>query len=208
MDPSEKRRIIADRISDVADMCLFGILWLLLLVPILTAGAATSAVYKMHYDIRREKKVSTAQFLVAFKDSFKNALMIEIIQILTGGVLGIVAYLIVKGRGLENISVLVGAPVVAVILLWWMIFSYAYAYTAFFEQTIGGTLYNSLIMGIGNIKNTILQMVLSAIVPLCYLVSPGVFIRIIPVIALLGLPLIFWGKSTCYMRVFQEYVSE
>lgn len=207
MDPSEKQKIIADRIADIADLCLFGILWLLLLVPIFTAGAATSALYKMHYDIRREKKVSAVQFFAAFKDSFKNALMIEVVQILTGGVLGIVVYLIVKGRGLENISVLVGAPIVAVLLLWWMIFSYAYAYTAFFEQTVGGTLYNSIIMAIGNIKNTILQMVLTAIVPLCYLVSPGVFIRIIPVIALLGLPLIFWGKSACYMNVFQKYVS-
>ena len=205
MDPSEKQRIISDRIGDIADLCLFGILWLLLLIPIFTAGAATSALYKMHYDIRREKKVSTKQFFVAFRNSFKNALMIEVVQILTGGALGIVVSLIVKGRGLENISVLAGAPIVAVLLLWWMIFSYAYAYTAFFEQTIGGTLYNALIMGVSNIKNTILQMVLSAIVPICYLILPGVFMRIIPVIALLGLPLIFWGKSTCYMKVFQEY---
>ena len=207
MDPSEKQRIISDRIGDIADLCLFGILWLLLLIPIFTAGAATSALYKMHYDIRREKKVSTKQFFAAFRDSFKNALVIEVVQILTGSVLGIVVYLIIKGRGLENMSMLVSAPIVAVLLLWWMIFSYAYAYTAFFEQSVGGTLYNSLIMGIGNIKNTILQMVLSAIVPVCYLISPGVFMRIIPVIALLGLPLIFWGKSTCYMKVFQEYVS-
>ncbi len=207
MEPSEKQRIIADRIADIADLCLFGILWLLLLVPIFTAGPATSALYKMHYDIRREKKVSVKEFFAAFRDSFKNALLIEIVQLLTGGVLGMTVYLIVKGRGWENISLVVAAPIVVVLFIWWMVFSYAYAYTAFFEQTVGGTLYNSLVMGIGNMKNTILQMVLSAIVPLCYLLSSGVFVRIVPVIALLGLPLIFWGKSTCYMKVFQEYIS-
>ena len=208
MDSSEKQKIIADRIADIADLILHGILWLLLLIPVVTAGAATSALYKMHYDIRRENKASVKSFIAAFRESFKNAFLIEVVQILTGGVIGMAIYLIVKGRGLENINIVIAAPLVVVLFLWWMIFSYAYAYTAFFEQTVGGTLYNSLVMGIGNIKNTIIQMVLSSIIPICYFISPGVFVRIIPVIALLGLPLIFWGKSTCYMKTFREYVSQ
>lgn len=207
MDSSDKKRIIADRIMDIADLCLFGILWLLLLLPVLTAGAATSALYKMHYDIRREKKVSTKAFFSALGESFKNSLLIEIVQLLTGGAIGMVVFLIIKGRGLENISMVIAAPLAVIAFLWWMVFSYAYAYTAFFEQTVGATLYNSLIMGIGNIKNTIIQMVLTSIVPLCYFIIPGVFVRVIPVIALLGLPLIFWGKSACYKKVFEKYVS-
>ena len=204
----DKKRVFIERITEIADLCLYGILWLLLLVPVVTAGAATSAMYKMHYDIRREKKVSVKLFFAAFKESFKNSFLIEIVMLLTGGILGTVIYLIIQGRGLENISLVIGAPIAVVLVLWWMIFSYSYAYTAFFKQTVRNTLYNSLIMGIVNIKNTILQMALSLIVPLCYFIFPGVFLRIIPVIALLGLPLIFWGKSACYMKTFQKYVSQ
>lgn len=206
MDSSDKKRIIADRIMDIADLCLFGLLWLLLLLPVFTAGAATSALYKMHYDIRREKKVSVKSFFAAFAESFKNSLLIEIVLLLTGGALGMVIYLIIQGRGLGNIGLAIWAPIVLVFLVWWMVLSYAFAYTAFFQQSVGMTLYNSLIMGIVNIKNTIVQMVLTSIVPLCYFLIPGVFVRVIPVIALLGLPLIFWGKSACYKKVFEKYV--
>lgn len=207
MDSSDKKRIIADRIMDIADLCLFGLLWLLLLLPVFTAGAATSALYKMHYDIRREKKVSVKSFFAAFGESFKNSLLIEIVLLLTGGALGMVISLIIQGRGMANIGLAIWAPIVLVLLVWWMVLSYAFAYTAFFQQSVGMTLYNSLIMGIVNIKNTIIQMVLTAIIPLCYVAIPGVFMRIIPVIALLGLPLIFWGKSACYMEVFKKYIS-
>ena len=56
MRKSGNSQAIMDKLSLVADYLLVGVLWLLCSVPLVTTGAATSAMYRTVYQCMFQKK--------------------------------------------------------------------------------------------------------------------------------------------------------
>ena len=72
----------------VADLILLNILCILCCIPIITAGASITSLYYVTLKMARdEESYIIRSFFHAFKQNFKQATIINIIMLLTAGVL-------------------------------------------------------------------------------------------------------------------------
>ncbi|BBI26330.1 YesL family protein [Enterococcus faecium] len=77
MGKSGNSQAIMDKLSLVADYLLVGVLWLLCSVPLVTTGAATSAMYRTIYQCMFQKEgYVLGTFFKAFKQSFFQSSLI------------------------------------------------------------------------------------------------------------------------------------
>ena len=77
MRKSGNSQAIMDKLSLVADYLLVGVLWLLCSVPLVTTGAATSAMYRTVYQCMFQKEgYVLGTFFKAFKQSFFQSSLI------------------------------------------------------------------------------------------------------------------------------------
>jgi len=77
MGKSGNSQAIMDKLSLVADYLLVGVLWLLCSVPLVTTGAATSAMYRTVYQCMFQKEgYVLGTFFKAFKQSFFQSSLI------------------------------------------------------------------------------------------------------------------------------------
>jgi len=192
----------------VADIVIFGLLWSVCCIPLITIGSSTSAMFKMMFDIRRDKDVKIKSFFAAFCDSFKNSTLIELIQIISGILISCICYLYFTASGNESFNPLVIIPIIAVAFIWFVVFEYAYAYTAYFEQKISITIMNCFYMAFHHFKSTIIMTVLTILLPLMYLIIPKVFWMLLPLWMLVLIPFTMWWKSHFYIEIFKQYEPE
>lgn len=149
-------------LNGVADLMILNFLMIICCIPIITAGAAITA---MHYVllkmVRDEEGYLIRGFFKSFKANFKQATLIWLMMLLVVAIY-VGDCLIFNYSGMEFPKVLVIAVVVVAILLL-MMAVYVFPLQARFENSIKNTLKNALILAFANLPKTILMMVCYAI---------------------------------------------
>ena len=74
-------------LSKVADIILLNILTVLLSIPVVTIGAAVTALYDAMWRILRDEGGIYKNFFLAFKNNFKQATIIWLLALVTGGLM-------------------------------------------------------------------------------------------------------------------------
>ncbi len=124
-------------------MCL-SILWLICCLPILTAGAATAALYATVYSyIRKEEGHLLSTYLGAFRENWKRATLVWLVMLAAGILLG-VDVLVFRTMALQG--QLLGKLYWLILLLIcvWVTWSlYAFAYCARFHGGVKDALRGS-----------------------------------------------------------------
>ena len=144
-------------LNRVADLMIMNFLMMLCCIPVITAGAAFTA---MHYVllkiVRGEEGYLIKGFFKSFKENFKQATIIWLLMLLV-----IVVYagdsFIFNYSGLTFPKALVIAVVaVAVVLV--MISVYVFPLQARFENSVKNTLKNAMILAFANLPRTLLML--------------------------------------------------
>ena len=141
----------------VADLMILNILTILCSIPIVTAGAAVTAMYYVAIRIIRNEDGSMLKdYFSAFRSNFKKATVLWLI-LLVAAFLLYVDYIAAE----IYIPVMrVGISAIAVVVL--VIALYTFALLARYENTLRGTLKNAAVLAIGYFPKT-LGMALFAI---------------------------------------------
>ena len=141
-------------LSIVADLLFLNVLTLLACLPILTVGPALIALHDIVIRIvRNEEGYLAKPFFQAFAANFKRGLVLSLILLGAGGLL----YADYLAATAFIPPLRVGILAIALLVLAW--FFYVFALQARYENTLGGTLKNAMLLAVGNFPRTLLMVV-------------------------------------------------
>lgn len=180
-------------------MCL-SVLWMFCSLPIITAGASTTALYHTIYHyIRKEKGSLVKTFFGAFRENWKRStllwLVVLFISILLITDILVFRTMAIQGNVLGKLySVIL---ILCAVLITWI--SYLTAYAARFQGTVKEVLKISFVLMIVHpVRSVLVLAVLLTGIGLSIL-NTG-FLTITPAA-------VCWGCSIMIERVFQQHIQ-
>lgn len=196
-------------LSRLADLFWLNLLYILCCIPLVTVGAASTALYYVTLKMAKDEEgYITRSYFKSFKENFVQATIIWILLLLVMVIM--IMDIKIAGGGntaevfnsslISNV-VIVAVGVMAIVLA--MTFIYVFPILAQFENTIKNTIKNAFLISIRHLPYTFLMLVITAI--------PVVLIWFFP--ALLILVLIMFSatayiNSKYFNRIFVLYMPK
>jgi len=196
---------LMQRLTDLADLVILNLLWLLCSLPVVTAGAASAALYRCTLNmVRRRGSWGGRSFFAAFRENFVQGTGIWLILLAALAVLGADAWLlygdVLPGR------LLFGALLVLGVVLWLFETAYVFAVTAQFENTLKGTMGNALVFAFSRPLRSLLMGLLNLLPLILFLLSPNAFGRVAICWILFGFSLTAYVNTLLLKPVFAPYM--
>ena len=191
---------IARAINKFVQMIYIGLLWFLCSLPVLTAGAATTALYEVLLKMQKDEEgaVGTA-FFRGFRSNLKCSLPVWIPILLAEAVFGVnlFYYAILGGREFLVQSVAFGI----LLVLSLTVYGYAFPVMAKFENTTQGTFRMVFLLAVRNpgwtIVITVIQ-VLTVLICWGFLYFPTMFIM-----GISG-----YAQAAVFNRIFDRLIEQ
>lgn len=190
-------------LSRMGDLMILNILMLICCIPVITVGAAHTAMHYVLLKMVRDREGYLIRgFFKSFVLNFKQATLIWLLMLLVIAVY-VGDILIFNYSGLVFPKVVVVA-VLAIAILLLMIAVYIFPLQARFENTILNTLKNALMLALVNLPKSILMMVCYALpLVICYFSSYALVFVI-----LFGISLPAYGAAWIYSGIFKKLEPE
>lgn len=187
-------------LGKLADLMILNLIALICCLPIITVGASVTALYYMALKIVRNEEVYIVKgFLKSFKQNFRQATIIWLIQVVVMVILGLDCYIMYFSGGpdpstLMQVVWLVGAFVAIVT------FVFIYPVLSKFDNTIPNTFKNTLLMAVMQMPKVIVMVVLW-LIP----VAVGILvIQLFPLVVLFGMSLPAVISALMYNKFFKK----
>lgn len=189
-------------IAKIADVFCLSILWVVCSLPIITAGAANAALHHFSLNLVGDTEDMVLRgFFKPFKDNFKKATLLWLIQVAVGLFLGydcFLAWQFFASTGSMG-AVLVLSVVCCVTLIFLMMSFYTYPLLVTFDFDIKRLLKDSIIISLGNLWHTIAIMLIWVVAAIGIFYFSGVFFIVV------GLAVFF--SSYIVRAVFLKYID-
>ncbi len=186
-------------VGKLVDIVIVSLMWILLMIPIITIGPATSAMYYcMVKVIRRERGYLTREFISAFKMNFKVGTLTSIILAFMYFVL---IFDLTWARQMEGIPGFILVSVFnSMLFLITCIALYAFPILSRFRIKTKQLLKTSLFMAMKHLPSTILIAIIVAffaiatyLINILFIVTPGLCCLLV---------------SFLFERIFKKYMPE
>jgi uncharacterized membrane protein YesL len=193
--------LFLDRISDLV---VLNVLWLLFCIPVITAGAATKAMWAVHMAIaaKTEPSVSTL-FVSEFRHRFKKS---TLTFLLIGGAAAILAidfmYAPIFGNTAGDV-IRIAVIAFSVIVLW--IGIYVYPVQMIFEISIRESIKKAFLISLLNLPGTIVMGLIFILPALILFWKLSLTVYLIPIYILIGFSLLFFGAASVMNKVIDKY---
>lgn len=165
-------------INKIVDCICLSFLWVLLCIPVVTAGAATTALYyTVNKVIRNNRSYIWKEFWHAFRTNFKQSTLVWLILIFIYVIMGIDCYIMFQyaKAGVSYGSLYIVFAVLMLIVTMWA--NYLFPYMARFENTLKAVLKNCVIMALLNLgKSVVLLVLFLAALVVTYVFFPAIMI--------------------------------
>lgn len=187
-------------LNKVADLMILDLIALVCCIPIITIGASFTALHYMALKIVRGEEVYIVKgFFKSFKQNFRQATVIWLIQIIVMTVLGMDYYIVYMAPD-SNPSVIMQVLFLLTGILAISEFIFIYPVLSKFDNTLVKTFKNTLIMAVMQFPKIILMFVLW-LLPIIV----GAFIfPLFPLVVLFGLSLPAYGSAMLYNKFFKR----
>ena len=192
--------------STVCDLILINLLWLVCSIPLITIGAATTAVHYSCQKYARGEGTLFKNFFHAFRQNWKQSTIVWLLILLLAACF-LLDYSLL-------IPLVFPGKMVMVIILWILIFlcvmasHYVFALIAQFENTIKNYLINSVLFSVQNILTSLLICLPTVIIVFLLLFDLNLFIRLGALWLLLGISVPVYIQTKLLSKVFQPYISQ
>lgn len=188
-------------LGKIIDIICLSILFIVCSFPIFTMGtAATALYYTVNKVIRNDRGYIFKEYMLAFKNNFKQTIPIWLLVLALSGLLGLDIH--IMNDWSENGSKLGALVVVFLImgafLVAWML--YLFAYMARFENTRKQSMKNALLIMLIHLPWTVVLIVLTL---------AGLFLMYVAPISIFFVPGLFTLlESLILEKIFWKYMSE
>lgn len=185
----------------IFDLIILNILWAVCCVPVVTAGASTSALYYMTLKMARGESFAVIKdFAKAFRQNFLKATILWIFILIPGATLAMGYYYIYSKRLTASMGALMLALFCTVLYL--LLITYLFPLQARFENAVAGTIINSFILGVRYFPRTFVIW-LCWLVPLVFTMWSVTYLAVMSLLWILfGVSAIAWLTSIIYTKVF------
>ncbi|MCC8127417.1 MAG: YesL family protein [Clostridiales bacterium] len=188
------------------DVFLLNILWMVCCIPIVTAGAATTAVYYVTMKLVRDEDGSTIrQYFKSFKENFKQATAIWLILLAVLAVIGFDLYFAVMLPRETPYRTVMMAVFVGFALIWSAISLYVAPLQATFYNPVKRTIFNAFFISIRHFPATLGMLVIDWAIPLTAFMAAA-FLQ--PVVFIFGFPLVAFLNSFVMVGIFERYMPK
>lgn len=182
-------------VSKVVDLCGLDLLWLVLCLPVVTAGASTCALHSAIVRLRRDDPGVFRCFFRAFKRDFLQATTLWLLLVVA--VVGIAASYWVTS-GLEGAASVVARVVLCVpTVLLILIAVYGFPLLARFQVSLGALLTDTVLLGLANFPRTLLLVVINLLPILAAYYLSSIFMAMVFIWLPLGFSLTALGTEKC-----------
>lgn len=190
-------------LNRLGSLIVLNLLTVVCCIPVITAGAAMTALYSMTLRLTRgEEEQVAGNYLKAFRDNFKQATLLWLIG---GGILLFMAFDIWLLRSLTGTFGQVYRIILFVLLLFFvMVLIHAFAVLARFDNTTRNTVKNALLFCAGHIGPACL-MVAVALIPVILLTVSW---RFLSVGILIGISGPAYLESMYFTPLFRTYEGD
>lgn len=185
----------------IADVVILHFLWLLYSLPVVTAGASTTALYfAMMKRIRTNEGQVTTNFRQSFRQNFRQATILWLIVAAVAAVLWLDLNFCTTWGGTMGKIMLAGCSLLLVPC--WMVLLYLFPVLAKFTGSLYDTFKNALLMSIRHLPMTLLLTFLWATAWLMLAIFPP----FTGLMLISGAGLMAWVTSHIYIQVFRAYL--
>ena len=186
-------------LNKMADLLILNIITMLMCLPIITAGAALTAMqYVLLKMVRGEEGYILKSFFRSFKREFRQATVLWILYVALAALMASNLVLVLQGSGRYPIWLPSSIVVVAVLELMFMI--YTFAMLSRFDDTIYHTLLNAVTLTFAELPRS-LEMAVITLVPLIAFLRVSI---LLPVLVLFGLSVPGYACAMIYDPVFRK----
>ena len=198
---------IVQILNKISQLMIFTVIWLLCCLPVFTAGAATAALYRMMFNMKEDKSCAVKEYFRAFRSNFRKATVLWLILLFCAAVTAILFYLmlLVEQTVLRMIALAVFCVLFFAVYIAGL---YLFPLTAYFENTVLGTLSNAISMGIANLRQTIIAGAVTMIPLVIAIAWPNLFIQMLFLWMVMGPGTIAYGVTCALTPVFRRYALE
>lgn len=187
----------------VADLMMLNILFVLTSLPIVTAGAAWTALYDVCFRIssgRDEKMIR--HYFRAFRKNFRSSTVLWIVLLFSCCITSFMTVRLFVMPGKFHMFYVFYAVLTALILF---IGSYVFPLMSQFNNSIGKMVKNALVLSLGYAPRSILIVALNILPIVLLLVRTDLFLRGMMIWLLLYFSGITYLNTRLFRKVFQPY---
>ena len=171
-------------ITRIVNTVWLNILWLICCIPVVTAGASTTALFYVTLKmVRNEEGNLTEQFFRAFRENFAFATKVWLILLGLGILLGVDGYVLYHMRYENAFWTMITAIFCVAAVAYLIVLMYVFPLMARFENTILRTLLNSIMIGMRYL--------------LCTVSMAAIYFLMILVVVRFFTPAIVFGMGLC-----------
>lgn len=185
----------------ITNLICLNVLWLLCCLPVITAGAATTAMYSVIFQyITKQDDSVMKPFFKAFKENFKTVTPIWVLHLLIGATLGAEVFYLSQGAQLW-IKVIFGI----LLFIYVGVSAYLYPILARYHTSRKQALLNSFALSTRHLFTTICVVVLNAVPVALILFLPEMFWKTILLWSLGGFSLIALLCGQMLLVILRKY---
>lgn len=193
-------------LMDVADLMILNLTYLVFCIPIVTIGAATAALYRVMLNYAKDETANPIrQFWRAFCENLKPATILFLIMLIPMACLLYYIMAIVSAVYSGSMAMFLLICIAALLIM--MIWSFLWPMQAQFENNIGNTLKNSILLSVGHFPRAILMSVINFFPLMLMLLLPELFIRAFMLWVLLGFSVSAKINTKLVLKVFAPFLQ-
>ena len=191
-------------LTNVANIMIINIFFIISSIPIITMGAALSTSYRLIFMILEGEDVFLFRdYSRFFVMSFKNSTLIWIPTFLAMGIFGYEVFMIATYMDQSFKWFLI--PIFIVLFCFISLFYYAFPMTGLYKQKIKQTIKNSLILSVSNAPVTIMFIAMDFLVLFLAYKSFVLLIVFLSVYLFFGFALAFLIKGYFLRKIFLKH---
>ena len=190
-------------LGKIADLIIINLLVILCSIPIFTIGASWTAMYYVTVKmVKNEESYVARDFFKSFRQNFRQATVIWLINLMILLILGADA-LIIRNGLMEGIpqAMIVAMGIFAVFVIAIMVF--VYPLLSHFDNTIKNTIKNAFLLSISRFPYTVMFIiVISVPFAAAFLTNAG--FRLFPIFLLIGITGPAYICSYGWKKIFEK----
>lgn len=186
-------------LNKMADLLWLNVLTIICCIPIVTVGASLTAMHYMILKVlRNEETYITRGFFKSFKDNFRQATVIWLIQLVVTLLLVGDFYIMYKSETEFHIVFQVLIMIVAVIVI--LTSTFVYPVLAKFDNSIFSTIKNALYVSILQLPKAIAMVILSVLPLVLLVIAPS----LVPIVLMFGVSIPAYLFAMMYNKFFKK----
>ena len=196
-------------LSRLADLFWLNLLFIVCCIPVITIGAATTALYYVTLKMAKDEEgYITRSYFKSFKENFKQATVIWIGFLVVGMIMITDLRIVNGGNTAEILSspalgnvIMVAVFLMGIVIL--MVGTYIFPILAQFDNTIKNTAKNAFLISIRHLPYTIAMLFITAIPVVLIWFFPALFILVLVMFSATA-----YFNSKLFNKIFVLYMPK